>query len=289
MGILRTILEALFGRKLAELARILGFTGKEQRLSEWPVSYRSFTIPKRRGGTRTIQAPADDLKKLQRAILHKVLISTPVHRCATAYVSGRSIVENARPHVGAAVVVTMDLEDFFGSTTAKRVEQYLRHAGWSPKAARVLTRLTTFQGSLPQGAPTSPKLSNLVNYLLDARLDAYARAAGGAYTRYSDDLTFSFPREPRSLHGFRRRVRAILKEHGYKLQEKKRVQIRRPHQPQLVTGLVVNRKVHTPRHLRRLVRAMEHRLRVGRKITMEPKRFEGLRAYLKMVTADRAP
>lgn len=272
------------GRKLAELADILGYKRKEDRLLKMRPAYTPFVIPKRRGGTRTIHAPSPDLKALQRTILHKVLIGMPIHPAATAYTRGRSIVDNARPHVGAAIVLTLDLEDFFGATGAEVVRGFYRRAGWSAKAADVLVNLTTLQGALPQGAPTSPKLSNLVNYKLDVRLSRYAEKLGGAYTRYSDDLTFSFRRE-RNLHAFRKRVESILDEHGYRLQREKRPKIRRPHQPQLVTGLVVNRKVSVPREVRRLVRAMAHRRKLGKPITVKPSRLAGLEGYLRMVAA----
>ncbi len=93
--------------------------------------------------------------------------------------------------MGKAVVLKMDLRNFFPTTTAARVERYFRIAGWSKEASALLTRLCTYEGALPQGAPTSPRLSNLVNHPMDARLAALAAASGAVYTRYADDMTFS--------------------------------------------------------------------------------------------------
>src|SRR5262249_44280484 len=150
----------------------------------------------------------DGLKTIQRRILRRLLGRLRCHPAATGFERGRSIVTNARAHVGKAVVVQMDLKDFFTSTTTRRVRKYFRKTGWNREAADLLIRLCTHQGGLPQGAPTSPRLSNLVNYRLDARLARLAgrrrlydprtgqrigsREIGAKYTRYADDLTFSF-------------------------------------------------------------------------------------------------
>ncbi|MCH8042575.1 MAG: RNA-directed DNA polymerase [Planctomycetes bacterium] len=139
------------------------------------------------------------------------------------------------------------------------MQDYFRAIGWNRPAAKLLVKLCTWQGALPQGAPTSPRLSNLVNYRLDARLAGLAARHGATYTRYADDLTFSFAEDDRDSVGrVRCAARLILEEEGYRPHHRK-FQARRRHQRQQVTGLVVNRRVNLSRSTRRWLRAVEHR------------------------------
>lgn len=250
------------------------------------VSYNRFTIPKRSGGQRTIDSPCDSLKALQRTILARVLGRLASHPAATGFERGRSIVTNAAPHVGAAVVVRMDLHDFFPSTTSERVREFFQAVGWDRPAAERLTEWCTLDGRLPQGAPTSPRLSNLVNYALDARLTGLARRIGAAYTRYADDITFSFAQDARGpVAAAIRGVKGICREYGYRLHQKRKLIIRRRHQCQRVTGLVVNEKVALSRATRRRLRAIEHHVRTGRPATLTPRQLQGWQALMAMVAA----
>jgi len=270
------------GLGVEELARRLGLSPEE--LQAVQPAYREFTIPKRAGGSRRIAAPAPDLKQLQRRILQRLLSRLKAHRSATGFERGQSIVTNALVHARKPVVVRMDIKDFFGSTSTKRVEAYFRAVGWSGEAARLLTRLSTHEGSLPQGAPTSPRLSNLVNVRLDARLSALARKLGAAYTRYADDITFSFPAEDRSAIGAAIvTTKRVLADEGYALHQKRKLHIRRRHQQQLVTGLVVNDRPRLPRSTRRWLRAIEHHVATGRDATLTAAQLAGWRALQSMV------
>ncbi len=282
------------GRSLAELMRILdpkGDHGLERWLSGRPETYTYdvFQIPKRRGGFRTIHAPSPALADLQRRVYHKLLKELPVHEAATAYVPGRSILDNARPHAGKAVVVNLDLEDFFGSTKKEKVWEFWRAVGWGRKAALVLTEVCTLDGALPQGAPTSPALSNAVCRLLDVRLCRLAESVGGAYTRYSDDITFSFESFGSRQRWALKRAYEILAEHGYRIQRKKRIRIQRRHQRQTATGLVVNERPNLPRELRRRIRAMQHHERLGKLSPRDRRRLRGYEALQKMVRDDAKP
>jgi hypothetical protein len=197
---------------------------------------------------------------------------------------GRSIVTNAAVHVGSAVVVRMDVRDFFGSTTARRLGRYFRRIGWNAAAAKLLTRLCTHDDALPQGAPTSPRLSNLVNLDLDARLFALAGSRRARYTRYADDITFSFPEEDRAaIADAIGTTKTVLADCGYRLHTKRKLSIRRRHQSQRVTGLVVNEGVSLPRRTRRWLRAVAHRLRTGQGATLDEAQVAGWNAFLKMV------
>src|SRR5690606_25237540 len=175
----------------------------------------------RTGGVRKILAPAPDLKRMQRIILHRLLKRLRCHPNAVGFERGHSIVTNANCHVRQAVVVKLDIVDFFTNTTAKRVEQYFRFIGWNREAASLLTNLCTHEGSLRQGAPTSPRISNLVNFGMDASLVAMAAQVGATYTRYADDITLSFPVDNRdtvkmTVHN----VRTTLHEVGYRLHDR---------------------------------------------------------------------
>lgn len=148
------------GFGVAELARRSKVDAKElQRVAP---GYREFFIAKRNGRRRRILAPDDELKRLQRTILRRLLGRLKAHPAAMGFERGRSIVSNALAHRRQDVVVRLDVVDFFASTKAQRVRRYFRRIGWNRPAANLLTHLCTYQGGLPQGAPTSPRLSNLV-------------------------------------------------------------------------------------------------------------------------------
>lgn len=308
------LLESLLGpgrgRAVSELSRRLDIP--EQELNDFEPNYREFTVPKRSGGVRRIQAPDEKLKRLQRRILHRLLGRLHCHPAAQGFERGRSIVANARPHVDQAVVVHMDLKDFFRSTTSKRVAAYFRDIGWNRAATRLLVKLCTHRGALPQGAPTSPRLSNLVNYRLDARLAGLAAEpgrkvfrnlrtgerlpqaekvdVGGVYTRYADDLTFSFSLDhPAVIRGLIHFVRQIVREVGYELHMRKKLYIRRKHQCQKVTGLVVNERVRLPRATRRWLRAVEHHIESNRPIDLTAQQLAGWKSLCHMIDAQSSP
>lgn len=270
-----------------DLAKRLGVSLAE--LGKVPVAYREFHVHKRSGGQRRITAPDERLKKLQRRILRRVLGGLKSHPAATGFERGHSIVTNALPHVGKDVVIRMDLKDFFGSVTADRVRQYLAAIGWSDQAVEVLVKLVTHDGVLPQGAPTSPRLSNLVNWRMDARLDALATKRGVSYSRYADDIVFSGPAgaESTRINDLIHSVKTIVADEGYAVHMHKKLRISRRHDRQLVTGLVVNEKVSLPREVRRRLRAVEHSLKEGRKATLTPSQLAGWRALMAMVESQR--
>jgi hypothetical protein len=240
-------------------------------------------------------------------VLLRLLNPLPQPPAVTGFVPGRSIVDNARPHVGQGVVINLDLADFFPSIGLVAVEAAFAALGWNLEAARILARICTSGGALPQGAPTSPALSNLVCRKLDARLWALMTKYEGHYTRYADDLTLSLARlgknkrlrpHVRGSGPSRRKpggpsrkllttVRTIIEDEGFRLQLKKRVRVQRAHQRQTATGLVVNRQVNLPRQTRRLIRAMQHRQRLGELDAHGQRRLKGLVALQKMVLEQR--
>lgn len=276
------------GLSVDELARRLGMSAEE--IAAVQPSYQEFRIPKRSGGTRTIAAPDAALKALQRRILPRLLARLAAHPAATGFERSQSIATNAAVHVGQAVVVHVDLENFFDSTPARTVAAYFRAAGWNRDAAEVLTRLCTWKGRLPQGAPTSPRLSNLVNRRLDLRLAGAAAKFGAVYTRYADDLVFSFASDERqAIHGVIRITKKVLDEHRYRLNQKKKLDIRRRSDRQMVTGLVVNDRVNLPRRTRRMLRAAAHRRATGGECTLTPAQLAGWASLEAMIAAQTRP
>jgi len=254
----------------ADVAKLVGLKSTElpslMRPGTGPGSaYIEFGIPKRTGGVRRISAPRKKLKAVQRAILKNILEKIPAHDAAHGFVEARSIVSHATPHVGASVVVRIDIEDFFPTVHYRRVEGFFANH-YPSEVARLLAGLTTHRatlaedaviwpGALPQGAPTSPALANLVCRRLDARLTALAKKAGAVYTRYADDLTFSFRDPPGKLGRFLWWVNCLLQQEGFAENVKKRRVMRKGGRLR-VTGLVVDRRVAIPREERRTFKAI---------------------------------
>lgn len=209
--------------------------------------YRVFSIKKRAGGTREIAEPLPTLKLIQRWILENILYKCQPSRFAKGFVLKRSIRENARFHRGQSLVLSLDLKDFFPSIRGGRVYNYFHRLGYQKKVAHLLTRLCTLNSSLPQGAPTSPALSNLISLRLDRRLAGLALKEKLRYTRYADDITFSGTFDPGRIIRF---VRTVAADEGYTLNESK-TRLMERHQRQEVTGIVVNSKLQAPRDQRR--------------------------------------
>jgi retron-type reverse transcriptase len=249
------------------------------------VHYRRFRIPKKSGGTREIAAPMEELATAQQWILANVLSKLETGPAAHGFVPGRSTVTNAAPHVKRAIVVNLDLRDFFPTITFPRVRGAFESLGYSPAVATVFALLATeaprqeaeYEGktyhvalgprALPQGACTSPAISNLVARTLDRRLAGLASKLGWTYTRYADDLTFSGDtlvpkgqKDPKSVAWLLARTRHIVEDEGFEVNEKK-VRVQRRNTAQVVTGIVVNEKASTPRAERRRLRAVLHRAR----------------------------
>ena len=279
----RQWLRAKLGRGLGvdELARRCGVPADSLRAHA--PTYTERLVPKRSGGTRRLLVPDPATKALQRTLLRRVFAALKAHPAACGFERGKGIVDHAAPHVGRAVVVTCDIKDFFPSVPARRVERYFRRVGWDADAARLLTRLTTYEGGLPQGAPTSPRLSNVVLYDLDVKLTALAERRGFRYTRYADDLAFSRAKDhPRRVRGLAQSVGRLLKANGFRLHPGK-TRILRRHQRQTVCGLVVNDRLNLPRKTRRELRAALHRRRTGREATYTDEQLAGWAGVLAMV------
>ncbi len=269
------------GVGLCELAACLSIT--ENDLLSFRARYKRHSIPKKNGRTRELLIPFDETKELQDRIYQRFLRALPLHSSCKGFRRGYSIVENALPHVSSSIVIGLDISDFFPSTSSDRVKELFLSLGWDPQTAKKLVKICTIRDGLPQGAPTSPSLSNLVNYRLDCRLNGLARRFEAVYTRYADDLTFSLKRaDQRSVSAICRLVCKILADFGYQVQPEK-TRILRSHRQQRVTGLVVNEKVQLPRERRRLLRSANHRAKNGMPVTLSEDQMRGWATLEKMI------
>jgi len=224
--------------------------------------YRVFKIPKASGGHRVIQNPGDKLKHVQRMILVHLLHKFPFGEHVGAYVPERSIMHTAQQHVGRAVVISLDLKDFFPSVTRAMVRRFMNYAGYPHRVSSIIAQLVTYQGCLPQGAPTSGAMANLV---ADLNFDRHVIAALRAmdprwvYTRYSDDMDISHPeKQPADvvahvIHLVQQHARAA----GFRLNASK-TSVDTQAQQQSVLGVVVNVEPHIARFKYRRLRAIIH-------------------------------
>jgi retron-type reverse transcriptase len=242
--------------------------------------YRKFEIGKRGGGRREINSPRTFLKIVQYWLADYALYSLPVHESCHAYQMGRSILTNASRHVGKGFVGNIDIEGFFGSITARMVRAVLLENGFGDQLSKTISRLTTLGDGLPQGAPTSPLLSNAVLFSFDEEMTKYAKEFDVEYTRYADDITIS-GNDPRCVSKAIREATARLGVRGLKINDKKTRMSRRSGQ-QRVTGIVVNEQPQPPRAFRRRIRAMFHQADLHpEKFAQERARLRGYLNYLK--------
>ncbi len=222
--------------------------------------YRSFQIPKRSGGSRTITAPRVFLKTVQRYILDCIVSQLPPHEAACGFRRGYNCGSGAARHVRRPFVWNVDLENFFPSISKAQVKDVFINAGYPDPAAYYLSGLCCLGGRLPQGAPTSPALANLVCANLDHVLTEESRQDEIVYTRYADDLSFSSLR-PISAE-FRTAIARLVAESGFRLQPKK-TRLMGPAVRREVTGLTINQQVGIPRPTRRRLRAYFHKISIN--------------------------
>jgi len=220
--------------------------------------YYEFKIRKRRGGFRSICAPIECLKRIQQE-LNEVLFNyynanDEVH----GYVKTKSIKSNAESHVGKNIILNLDIKNFFDSISVSRIIDLFisEPCKLDEKRANLYTDIVTYKNHLPQGAPTSPILSNMVCKNLDEKLTEYSENNGYTYTRYADDLTFSTNKQKISEEEILE-IKEMIRSEKFIVNEKK-VKLSRQSTHQQVTGLTVNEKLSVRRRYIRTIRAILH-------------------------------
>nr|AAA66173.1 reverse transcriptase [Melittangium lichenicola] len=284
-------------------------------------NYVTWSIPKRTGGERTITSPKPELKQAQRWVLSNVVERLPVHGAAHGFVAGRSILTNALAHRGADVLVKVDLKDFFPSVNWRRVKGLLRKGGLKENTSTLVALMSTeaprermsFRGKTlhvakgpgpsRRAAPTSPGITNALCLRLDKRLSALSRKLGFTYTRYADDLTFSWTKakapKARRAQGapvavLLARVKDIVEAEGFTVHPDK-TRVARKGSRQRVTGLVVNEAkdgtpaARVPRDVVRRLRAAIHNRLKGKpgREGESLEQLKGMAAFIHMTDPEK--
>ncbi len=243
--------------------------------------YRHFRKPKRDGTLRELAEPDPTLKRLQQHILKHWLEKADLHPSAVGFRRKHSIADHVWPHAGASFIITSDIQDFFPSTTAYRVQQWWKSQfPLSDDAARLLRILTTYKDCLPQGAPTSPALSNVLNVEMDRRIAERVRRSGGTYTRYCDDMVFSWQGTKRPASDFEAGVRSVLREMGYRLHPDKGWRVYHRRDEPSITGVILSKHgdVRVSEAILKAIHDIE-----SRNDPEEHDRLDGYRAFRHMV------
>ena len=214
--------------------------------------YRYFNIPKSNGKKRKIAEPLPVLKEIQYYILHNILYKKSCSIYTKAYKPGSTLKGNARFHRDQPVLVKLDIKDYFPSLHESRVYKFFNeYLGYNKAVSVVLTKLCTLKGGLPQGAPTSPYLSNLLTADMDMDIYSFCSRNGNLrYTRSADDISISGAMD---THNIISGVSKIVSDHGLCLNKDKTAVIKQ-HSSQIVTGIVVNKKLQAPKAYRKTIR-----------------------------------
>lgn len=213
--------------------------------------YRKVEIPKGNEEVRKLYVPDEFLKAVQRRIAEKLLAHEPISPFATAYRFGGSTKANAAPHVGKPVLLKLDIRKFFDHVIYSQVKKMAFPAErYSEQNRILLSILCTYKDALPQGAPTSPAISNIILREFDDAVGQWCRKRDITYTRYCDDMSFSGDFEPGEVREF---VKRELRKMGFFLNDQKTTVLRKG-QKKIVTGIVVNEKLNVSVDYRRKLR-----------------------------------
>lgn len=224
--------------------------------------YRSFYIKKRNGKLRNINEPLPSLKEIQIWINHNILQELRPSKFAKAYIKNKNTIDNAKYHKNKKYVLCLDLKDFFPSISDLSIEKLFINMGYSDNLANLFSKLCCLNGCLSQGAPTSPMLSNYVMYDFDEYIGKFAVSLNIRYTRYADDLTFSY-NDSIDYKIIVSEVENSLKKVNFcnfRLNENKTKFLTQDNR-QIVTGVVVNDKLQAPKEYRKEIRQQIYYIR----------------------------
>jgi RNA-directed DNA polymerase len=203
-----------------ELLKLLGIRDN-YLYPNFSTKYREIEKPKKHGGTRTIKPPNLNLRKIQRIILDKILYKHTQLDCVYGLSKNKSILDNAKFHQKNASeqLLILDIENFFPSVPKKRINNIFKNLGFNKENSSILTKLCTIDGSLPQGAPTSPYLASMVCLKLDKEIFTYCKRRGFIYTRYFDDISISGKNiSDKNI----KQIERIISRHGFNCNKDKR-------------------------------------------------------------------
>lgn len=240
-------------KELASIEQDLGFSAKTLYALSNNIEkhYHNVDIPKRDGSKRKLSVPDLILKNVQRSIADNILVQYPVSRYAKAYKAGSNVQQNAQPHVGKKKILKLDIEGFFDHILYSQVKDIVFYKEKFSEPIRILlTMLCYYKESLPQGAPTSPAITNIILYDFDEKVGAFCTAKNIAYTRYCDDMTFSGDFDEGKVISF---VKSELYGLGLFLKNRKTVVIPASRR-QTVTGIVVNEKLNITKEYKKSIR-----------------------------------
>ncbi|MGL4731502.1 MAG: retron St85 family RNA-directed DNA polymerase [Clostridium sp.] len=212
--------------------------------------YRETSIPKRKDGFRKLRIPVRNLKHIQRWILDNILYNIKVNESSKGFKPKVGIVDNAKPHVSQECLIKLDIKNFFDMIDYKRVFRIFYYYGYTKNMSYILADLCTYNNVLPQGAPTSPYISNIVCLRLDKRLNILCEKIGANYTRYADDITIS---GDKSIIEYFNTFIKIVSTEGFDVNEEK-IKIIVGNKKKTVTGIVVNEKLSVDRKMKRFLR-----------------------------------
>ena len=240
-------------RELSSIEKDLGFSAKTLYglSNSLEKHYHTVYLPKSDGSKRKLSVPDLILKLVQKSIADNILIQYPISKYAKAYKPGSSIQKNARPHVGKKKILKLDIEGFFHHILYSRVKDTVFYEEKYSESIRILlTMLCYYNDSLPQGAPTSPAITNIIMYDFDETVGAFCNEKNIAYTRYCDDMTFSGCFDEREIISF---VKGELRKLGLFLKNRKTAVISASKR-QVVTGIVVNEKMNVTKDYKKTIR-----------------------------------
>lgn len=240
-------------RELSSIEKDLGFSAKTLYglSNSLEKHYHTVYLPKSDGSKRKLSVPDLILKLVQKSIADNILIQYPISKYAKAYKPGSSIQKNARPHIGKKKILKLDIEGFFDHILYSRVKDTVFYEEKYSESIRILlTMLCYYNDSLPQGAPTSPAITNIIMYDFDETVGAFCNEKNIAYTRYCDDMTFSGCFDEREIISF---VKGELRKLGLFLKNRKTAVISASKR-QVVTGIVVNEKMNVTKDYKKTIR-----------------------------------
>lgn len=209
-------------------------------------NYTKFRISKKKGGQRLIESPTHNLKQIQLKILREILSKIDISDKSYGFVKKRSIIDNANQHLKSDYMLGIDLKDFFPTIKTPRVYFIFRYlCGYCHEVSITLTKLVTKANALPQGAPTSPCISNIVSYKLDYRLSLLSDTMNYEYTRYADDISISSPIEiPKQI---KYTVYKIIRDEGFFVNKYKTKYMKSNNYLEVTGVYIKNKRLSIPR------------------------------------------